>query len=124
MLKNLSLSLCLILISLGGAYSDTANAHSLNISQETYILHSQAPQLPSKVLSLGLTAYQHATETGIVHKSFLTIVDYTFPSSKKRMWVFNIKTNTLLFHTYVTHARRSGGLMAHAFSNQIHSDKK
>lgn len=80
-------------------------------------LHKLAPGLTTKALSLGLMAYKHAQENGGIKKSILTIIDYSLPSTRKRMWVFDIHHNQVLYNTYVAHGKNSGDLYATHFSN-------
>ncbi|WP_128543829.1 murein L,D-transpeptidase catalytic domain family protein [Larkinella soli] len=56
-------------------------------------------------------------------KSVLSIVDLSQPSSNKRLYVIDLATHKLLFHTYVAHGRNSGQLMANSFSNTNSSYK-
>lgn len=53
----------------------------------------------------------------------LSIVDFTKPSSAKRLFVIDMKNVALLFNTFVSHGKGSGKLMADAFSNEINSFK-
>ncbi|HET8830250.1 MAG TPA: murein L,D-transpeptidase catalytic domain family protein [Pelobium sp.] len=50
-------------------------------------------------------------------KSVVTIVDFTKPSTAKRMWIVDLKNKTLLLNTYVAHGQGSGENMATTFSN-------
>lgn len=50
-------------------------------------------------------------------KQILSIVDFTKPSSQKRLWIVDLGSKKLLYHTLVAHGRGSGGLMATNFSN-------
>jgi len=54
----------------------------------------------------------------VKHNNILTIIDYSLPSSEKRLWVFDLNTRTLLFHTYVSHGIKSGDLFTNYFSNK------
>ena len=47
----------------------------------------------------------------------LTIIDYSRPSSEKRLWVFDLKTHELLYEELVAHGQGSGGNLATLFSN-------
>ncbi|TDH23970.1 murein L,D-transpeptidase catalytic domain family protein [Segetibacter sp. 3557_3] len=53
----------------------------------------------------------------------ISIVDFSLPSSQKRLFILDLKNNKLLFHTYVSHGRGSGKLMATDFSNVAESFK-
>lgn len=57
------------------------------------------------------------------NKPYLTIIDFTLPSSKKRLWVINLNSHKILFNTYVAHGRNSGILYANSFSNRKGSYK-
>ncbi len=96
---------------------------TLIISGSSYALHShnnssaQQPLNP-KVLKQSLKAYQWALSTGKVHnKKVLTIVDFTLPSNKKRLWVINPKTKQVLLNIYTAQGRNSGVKYATHFSN-------
>lgn len=51
------------------------------------------------------------------NKDLLTVIDFTLPSTEKRMYVLDMKHKQLLFHTIVSHGRNSGGNYATKFSN-------
>ncbi|HWK56293.1 MAG TPA: murein L,D-transpeptidase catalytic domain family protein [Parapedobacter sp.] len=51
------------------------------------------------------------------NKDLLTVIDFTLPSTEKRMYVLDMKHKELLFHTIVSHGRNSGGNYATKFSN-------
>lgn len=48
----------------------------------------------------------------------LTVIDFTLPSTEKRMYVLDMKNKKLLFHTLVSHGRNSGENYATRFSNK------
>ena len=54
-------------------------------------------------------------------KNILTIIDFRLPSIKKRMWVIDLKSKTILYHTYVAHGENSGKKYAIDFSNKMDS---
>lgn len=54
----------------------------------------------------------------IKNKDIITVIDFTLPSSTKRMYVIDIKNKKLLYHTIVSHGRNSGEKYATAFSNK------
>lgn len=88
------------------------------IHQHTQKFKSQARNIDEKVLRLGLIAYFNARKKGLADKELLTIIDYSKPSTEKRMWVLDLKNGKTLFNTWVSHGKNSGGLNSTSFSNQ------
>ncbi len=87
----------------------------------THLL-KQTKRLRPRVLALALTAYQKARQHGLDKKEILTIVDFSKPSSKKRLWVLDLKHQKLLFEQWVAHGYASGRQnYALRFSNRINS---
>lgn len=60
---------------------------------------------------LGYYAFDHPKQ------DVMTIIDFTKPSSEKRMVVLDMEEGRILFHTLVAHGRNSGELYATQFSN-------
>lgn len=89
-----------------------------DINTQVQHLSHKAPKLDKKVLKLALTAYKNADKKGAVKKPVLTVIDYSLPSNKQRMWVFDVRNERLLYNTYVAHGRNSGGNKANHFSNR------
>ncbi len=70
------------------------------------------------VFATALDAAAAAVAKGEAHDpATLTVIDYTRPSTEKRMWVYDLRSRSLLFDELVAHGRGSGGVMATAFSN-------
>jgi hypothetical protein len=99
-----------------GNYGFASNLDS--VSQNAITLSKKAPQLNPRVLKLALTAYNKASNNGAVHKPILTVIDYSLPSFKQRMWIFDLKHKALLYNTYVAHGRNSGATTPNHFSNR------
>lgn len=69
-----------------------------------------------------IAGYEKLKEKGELGKEdILTIADFTQPSSKKRLFVIDLKQEKLLFNTYVAHGENSGKGMATLFSNKNES---
>jgi hypothetical protein len=47
----------------------------------------------------------------------ITIVDFSQPSSRKRLYIVDLAKSKLLFHSWVAHGQNSGTLYARQFSN-------
>lgn len=56
-------------------------------------------------------------------KDILTLIDFTKPSTEKRLYVIDIKNKKLLFTSHVAHGRNSGENYATSFSNKSGSYK-
>lgn len=70
------------------------------------------------VFSKALKAAAAAVERGAaVDPATLTVIDFSRSSTRKRMWVLDLRSHTLLFDEWVSHGRGSGGAMATSFSN-------
>jgi hypothetical protein len=54
----------------------------------------------------------------LLNDSLVSIVDFSLPSNKKRLFVIDLKNYQVLFNTLVAHGRNSGREMANTFSNQ------
>lgn len=87
------------------------------VQKEIRLLKSQSGNIDDKVLRLGLTAYLNARKHGYAGKQVLTVIDYSKPSTERRLWVFDLKKNRTLFNTWVSHGKNSGGVNATSFSN-------
>lgn len=106
----------------GRAVSEVPGSSSW-IDEETRIIHSEAGNLDSNVLRTSLTAYVNARQRGIDPREILTIVDYSKPSTERRLWVVDLRSNRVLFNTWVSHGRNSGDLNSTSFSNDARSLK-
>ena len=60
---------------------------------------------------------------GSFDKNILTVIDFTKPSTEKRLFVIDLKLKKVLFISYVAHGRNSGEKYATSFSNQEGSFK-
>lgn len=51
-------------------------------------------------------------------RPILAVIDYSLPSSARRLWVFHVETGALLHHELVAHGKGTGALHATRFSNR------
>ncbi len=71
-----------------------------------------------------LIGYNSLKVKGMLGNSrILTIIDFSMPSSKKRLFVIDMEQVRLLFHTYTSHGRNSGTVNTLYFSNEPESFK-
>jgi hypothetical protein len=85
------------------------------------MLHQQAPTLSEAVINKTVTALKCATNYHVTSNNILTVIDYSLPSNQKRLWIFDLAQNKLLFNTYVSHGIKSGTLLTRYFSNKNNS---
>jgi len=78
-----------------------------------------------EVFSIALVGYQQTYDAGLLinDNGNITIIDYSLPSTAKRLWVINLKTEKTIYHTYVAHGKNSGELYATKFSNIKNSNQ-
>ncbi|GAB2768069.1 murein L,D-transpeptidase catalytic domain family protein [Salinimicrobium soli] len=78
--------------------------------------------MPSQnVFTDALKGYEKLEAEDHIEKEILTVVDFSLPSTEKRMWILDMTTKKVLFHTYVSHGKNTGGKMATKFSNTPNS---
>src|SRR5262245_19979859 len=61
-----------------------------------------------EVLDLAMKAYRCGRAKGQIDSSILTVIDYSLPSTEKRLWVIDLAKRKILFHELVAHGQRSG----------------
>ncbi|GAB3218497.1 murein L,D-transpeptidase catalytic domain family protein [Algoriphagus aestuariicola] len=85
-------------------------------------LKGENASLPSKeVFSLAIQGWSKMKEN--LKSKVLTVIDFSLPSTTKRMWIIDPEKGEILLHSVVSHGRNSGELMAKSFSNQPESYK-
>ena len=80
-------------------------------------LASQAPDLDLEVLEAALSATGCAERSLQVERRILSIIDYSLPSTARRLWIFDLDERQLLFHELVAHGVNTGENRAARFSN-------
>lgn len=83
-----------------------------------------AAGLSLQAFSEALKGYNYMLEKKLLNSSnLLTIIDYSKPSSQKRLYVLDMNNGKVLFNTLVAHGRNSGLEYATDFSNKEESHK-
>lgn len=91
------------------------------LDSHSRLLAAQAKNLKPEVVRLALVAYYKARREGYAQQNVLTVIDYSKPSTQRRFWVFDLRTNKLLFKELVAHGKNSGDKVATRFSDQMGS---
>ena len=70
------------------------------------------------LLEMAVNGYHKLLNNKQIEKGkTLTIVDFSLPSTEKRMWIIDVESGMILHNSVVSHGRNSGNLMAEKFSN-------
>jgi len=81
-------------------------------------LAAAAPAANPQVLTLATRAAECAQRQGLLDGfNHLAVIDYSLPSTKPRLWVFDVSRGRLLFQELVAHGRNTGERVAEHFSN-------
>jgi hypothetical protein len=94
-----------------------------SISRQLYNkLEVNSYQLPNfDVFSIALEGFYDLKSKGLIEKEILTLVDFSKSSNTKRLWVIDMVTNEILFHSLVAHGKNTGEEFAKYFSNKHES---
>ncbi len=85
--------------------------------------------LKLNVLGLSHSAFDNAvkgfsylkSKGKVLNTNVISIVDFTKPSSEKRLFIIDLENQKILFNTYVAHGQNSGKAFANRFSNKPES---
>ena len=71
-----------------------------------------------EVMDLAMRAYRCGIAAGTFDGPLLTVIDYSLPSTARRLWVLDVARKRVLFHELVAHGEGSGDNYAVEFSNE------
>ena len=80
-----------------------------------------APGLDQQVLTHAVAAMQCAVNNGATPAQRLAVIDFSRPSSERRLWIFDLQQRRLLLKDFVAHGMKSGENLATQFSNLVGS---
>ena len=80
-------------------------------------LAQAAPELNPQALKSALSAMQCAVSSGASPAQNLAVIDYSQPSTARRLWIFDLRKKTLVLRDLVAHGQKSGENFATQFSN-------
>jgi len=104
---------------------NTTNTPPLIIPKKEVLSESQllyndlhlTGKLPYHVFETALNGYNRLKHN-LKNSSVMTVIDFSLPSTEKRMYVIDLLNKKLLYHTIVSHGKNSGDLYAKNFSNR------
>jgi hypothetical protein len=102
-------------LSLGSSTAAPPLGPSVPVLEATLL--NEATGIHPEALHAALSSWSALNARGDVHSPLLCVIDYGLPSTQKRMWVFDLSTERLLFNELVAHGRNSGEDLAESFSN-------
>lgn len=109
--------LLLALVAVAGASAADARA-AITLQQRVEALARTAPAINRNVLALATRSLRCARRGALVGEpKVMGVIDYSLPSTKPRLWVFDLQSNRLLYEELVAHGRNTGENMATRFSN-------
>ena len=80
--------------------------------------------LNRKAFELAQEGFEKLKQQGtILNDHVISIIDFSLPSTEKRLYVVDLKNYQVLYKTYVAHGKNSGTVMANSFSNKPSSNK-
>jgi hypothetical protein len=107
--------------TLANAFLELLSSQQNQLAQTEKMLHKEAPTLKPEIINDAIVILDRANKKSVNYKHILTIIDYSLNADQKRLWIFDLNQQKLLFHTYVSHGIKSGSLVTNHFSNKFNS---
>lgn len=131
MKKNVASSLLLLLLFILPNKHESKQDSSISQASNLYkpaslyaILQLKNVGLNEAVFNYAIEGYLQLLQSGkLKNPDALSIIDFSMPSTTKRLFIVDVVHGKLLFNTYVAHGRNSGLQTANSFSNSPESFK-
>ncbi len=97
-----------------------------NFNKEAFLIYNQLNpgSLSPEAFKLAYEGFIQIRDNQLLQNdSLLTVIDYSIPSDKKRLWIIDLKNRMIVENSLVAHGRASGELMAESFSDIPQSHK-
>ncbi|WP_207496860.1 murein L,D-transpeptidase catalytic domain family protein [Aridibaculum aurantiacum] len=101
--------------------NDAVSSEKMRFTALYDVLNLQNLKLNKQAFQLAINGYSKLKTQGKIKNDLLTIIDFSQPSTSKRMYIIDMKKNKLVRHSHVAHGRNTGLLMATTFSNKAES---
>jgi L,D-transpeptidase catalytic domain len=96
--------------------------NTIDVAYDSMHLHEMG--LTKQAFNYAIKGFNYLLHQGRLAKdNIISIVDFSQPSSRKRMFVIDLNEYRVLFNTYVSHGVNSGKEYANRFSNKPESYK-
>jgi hypothetical protein len=106
-----------VAVSAGAAAAKSTASTSATFSRENFS-SEELGSIDTDVFDLAMNAASCAVKSGAVGQPrTLTVIDYSLPSTEKRMWVYDLNSRELLYEELVAHGQGTGANVATKFSN-------
>lgn len=100
------------------AETEISSSSTSSLSAVYDNLHLNTLGLSKQAFDYAVKGYEYFKGQGkLLNQRVLSIVDFTQPSYKKRLFVVDLENQKLLFNTYVAHGQNTGAAQASKFSN-------
>lgn len=111
--------------SIVNSSADSSSFTAVSADQALYNrLRLQDAGLSMQALSMAIKGYEKLVEEGNVqNQKYLSIVDLSQSSRKKRFYLLDMENQKLVINTFVAHGRNSGIDEAESFSNDPNSNE-
>ena len=113
--------LMLALLSTGFLYTPALASDNPTVQKLVRTLSGEAPALEPQVLNKAVAAMKCAVNNGMEPAGRLAVIDFSLPSSERRLWIFDLQEKQLLLEDFVAHGQNSGDNYANRFSNIVGS---
>ncbi len=78
--------------------------------------------LSEDIFIMAFAGFEKLGKAGMLSSdSIITIIDFSKPSNEKRLYVIDLKSGEILYHSVVAHGRNTGEKFARNFSNKPES---
>ena len=102
-----------------GPKSSSKGGPKVNVSAGSFARAGLRPQ----VMQVAIDVFKNAYKAGKTEKMTYTVIDYSMPSTEKRLFVIDMARGKLLFNELVAHGSKSGGNEMSSHSNKNGSNQ-
>ena len=100
----------------------TESPTASSVANAIDVATARAAGVSTDVLRLALDAVQCGVRSGdLAPPPTLTLIDYSIPSTRPRLWVFDLHSGAMLFNELVAHGKGTGDNLAEHFSDDMNS---